>query len=90
MPERVMSAALDLPDKRVGKARDRYDVTLPGGEAGLLIIATDRASAFDVVPANGLPGKGVFPVITLQGRIAEGVRSECFPAGKLCCFSTTT
>ncbi|MEE9254128.1 MAG: phosphoribosylaminoimidazolesuccinocarboxamide synthase, partial [Pseudomonadales bacterium] len=29
------------------------------GSPGILIIATDRISAFDVVLANGLPGKGV-------------------------------
>ncbi len=57
--EPVMSTDLGLPNKRSGKIRDLYDVTLPGGDPGLLIIATDRFSAFDVVMANGLPGKGV-------------------------------
>ncbi|MBN2132074.1 MAG: phosphoribosylaminoimidazolesuccinocarboxamide synthase [Sedimentisphaerales bacterium] len=37
-----------------GKVRDIYDL----GEA-LLIVATDRISAFDVVMANGIPSKGV-------------------------------
>lgn len=40
------------PPKR-GKVRDIYDV-----ETGLLIIATDRISAFDVILPNAIPGKG--------------------------------
>ncbi len=57
--EAVLSTDLSLPNKRTGKVRDLYDVTLADGEQALLIIATDRISAFDVVMANGLPGKGV-------------------------------
>ena len=37
-----------------GKVRDIYDL---GGK--LLIVATDRISAFDVVMANGIPYKGI-------------------------------
>jgi len=59
MADAVLSTDLALPNKRSGKVRDLYDVTLEGGEEALLIIATDRISAFDVVMANGLPGKGV-------------------------------
>lgn len=55
----VMETDLGLPNRRSGKVRDLYDVTLPGGDPGLLIVATDRVSAFDVVLENGLPGKGV-------------------------------
>ena len=55
----VLETDLGLPNRRSGKVRDLYDVTLAGGEPGLLIVATDRISAFDVVMANGLPGKGV-------------------------------
>ena len=55
----VMATDLPLPNRRSGKVRDLYDVPLPGGEPGLLIVATDRISAFDVVMANGLAGKGV-------------------------------
>ena len=54
-----MDTNLSLPNKRSGKVRDLYDVTMPDGDEALLIIATDRISAFDVVMANGLPGKGV-------------------------------
>ncbi len=54
-----MSTDLPLPNKRTGKVRDLYDLTLKDGSAGILIIATDRISAFDVVMANGIPGKGI-------------------------------
>ena len=46
----------ELPDLRMarrGKVRDVYDL---GDE--LLIVATDRVSAFDVVLPNGIPHKG--------------------------------
>ena len=42
-----------LPLKGKGKVRDIYDL----GDS-LLIVATDRISAFDVVLPNGIPGKG--------------------------------
>jgi phosphoribosylaminoimidazole-succinocarboxamide synthase len=59
MTEALLETRLDLPNRRAGKVRDLYDVTLANGEDALLIVATDRISAFDVVMANGLPGKGV-------------------------------
>ena len=59
MTEAVLETHLDFPNKRRGKVRDLYELQLAGGEEALLIIATDRVSAFDVVMANGLPGKGV-------------------------------
>jgi phosphoribosylaminoimidazole-succinocarboxamide synthase len=46
----------DMPEIRFlksGKVRDIYEV-----EDCLLLIATDRISAFDVVLPNGIPGKG--------------------------------
>ena len=55
----VLSTDLNLPNKRSGKVRDLYDVELSSGSSALLIIATDRVSAFDVVMENGLPGKGI-------------------------------
>ena len=55
----VMKTNLRLPNKRSGKVRDLYDVDLPNGERALLIVATDRVSAFDIVLANGPAGKGV-------------------------------
>ena len=57
--EAVLSTDLNLPNKRSGKVRDLYDVELSRGSSALLIIATDRVSAFDVVMENGLPGKGI-------------------------------
>ena len=55
----VLTTDLGLPNKRSGKVRDLYDVKLNTGEDAILIVATDRISAFDVVMGNGLPGKGV-------------------------------
>ena len=43
---------------RRGKVRDVYDVTLPSGTPALLIVATDRISAFDYVLGSGIPDKG--------------------------------
>ena len=43
-----------LPEPKRGKVREVYDL----GE-DLLIVSTDRISAFDVVMSNGVPGKGV-------------------------------
>ena len=59
MNDAVLETNLDFPNKRRGKVRDLYELTLQSGEEALLIVATDRVSAFDVVMANGLPGKGV-------------------------------
>jgi phosphoribosylaminoimidazole-succinocarboxamide synthase len=59
MGQAVLETNLNLPNKRSGKVRDLYDVTLADGTDALLIIASDRISAFDVVMQNGLPGKGV-------------------------------
>lgn len=58
MRDALMNTDLALPNRRTGKVRDIYDVDL-GAESGLLIVATDRISAFDVVLRNGLPGKGI-------------------------------
>jgi phosphoribosylaminoimidazole-succinocarboxamide synthase len=55
----LLRTEVALPNKRSGKVRDLYDVVLPDGEPGLLIVATDRISAFDVVLPNGIPGKGI-------------------------------
>ncbi len=43
----------DIGEPRRGKVRDIYDV----GEH-LLLVVTDRVSAFDVIMPNGIPGKG--------------------------------
>jgi phosphoribosylaminoimidazole-succinocarboxamide synthase len=53
-----MSTDLPLVNKREGKVRDVYDCTLKDGTEALLLVATDRLSAFDVVMPNGPAGKG--------------------------------
>src|SRR5665647_2494757 len=47
------TAFLGIPLNRRGKVRDIYEV----GDL-LLIISTDRISAFDVIMDQGIPGKG--------------------------------
>lgn len=50
----VRDTALPLPRVRQGKVRDVYAV----GDDALLLVATDRVSAFDVVMAEAIPYKG--------------------------------
>lgn len=55
----LLSTNLPLPGRRQGKVRDIYD--LPPDASGtprILIIATDRISAFDVVMPSPITGKG--------------------------------
>src|SRR4030043_225853 len=52
-PAVLMNTNLPLPLFRRGKVRDVYDV----GDR-LLIVSTDRISAFDVVLPCGIPDKG--------------------------------
>lgn len=58
--ESLVTTHLQLPGRRQGKVRDVYD--LPpvdaGGAPRVLMIATDRLSAFDVVLPTPIPGKG--------------------------------
>jgi len=50
---------LPLPNPRRGKVRDLYDLPpVPGAPKRLLLVATDRLSAFDVVLPTPIPGKG--------------------------------
>ncbi len=54
MSELVLKTTIDgLPAPRRGKVRDIYET-----DDYLLIVATDRVSAFDVVLPDGIPGKG--------------------------------
>lgn len=62
----LLSTSLPLPIFRRGKVRDVYDL---GGQ--LLIVATDRISAFDCVMPEGIPDKG---------RILTAVASYWFAA----------
>jgi|TARA_Y100000310_G_scaffold343442_1_gene451098 phosphoribosylaminoimidazole-succinocarboxamide synthase len=59
MTTALMTTDLPLRNRRTGKIRDLYDLTLKDGSEGILIVATDRISAFDVVLQNGIPDKGV-------------------------------
>src|ERR1700688_4316654 len=52
MPSALLKSALPYPVRR-GKVRDVYDL----GDT-LLIVATDRISAYDCVMPNGIPDKG--------------------------------
>ncbi len=58
--ERVVRRTdLNLPDRREGKVRDLYRVPdVDAGRPAMLLIASDRLSAFDVVLPTGIPGKG--------------------------------
>jgi phosphoribosylaminoimidazole-succinocarboxamide synthase len=53
MPQALLQSDLPFPVRR-GKVRDVYDLGEP-----LLIVATDRISAFDCIMPNGIPDKGV-------------------------------
>src|SRR5207248_4208341 len=52
MPAALLQSDLPFPVRR-GKVRDVYDLGTM-----LLIVATDRISAFDCVMPNGIPDKG--------------------------------
>ena len=58
MAEALLVTDLSLPNRRQGKVRDIYDLQLPDGDDGVLIVATDRVSVFDVVLQGGIPDKG--------------------------------
>lgn len=49
---------LRLPERRRGKVRDVYRLPSAGGADRVLMVATDRLSAFDVVLPTPIPGKG--------------------------------
>ncbi len=53
LPALLTTDILGLPKFIQGKVRDVYDL----GDA-LLVVATDRISAFDVILPTGIPGKG--------------------------------
>ena len=59
MPELLHSAVFGLPAPRLGKVREVYDLAPHTGCDEVLIVATDRISAFDCTMASGIPGKGV-------------------------------
>lgn len=83
--EAVLNTELPLPGRRSGKVRDVYRLDDgPGGEPAVVIVATDRISAFDVVMPTAVPGKGRiltavatawFERIRGEGLIADHLRS---------------
>jgi len=56
MPQKAVTAIDGLPYRRIasGKVREIFDL----GDA-LLLVASDRLSAFDVILPDGIPGKGI-------------------------------
>ncbi len=56
LPKQALMSVDGLPFKKIsqGKVRENFDL---GDE--LLIVASDRISAFDVIMPNGVPGKGI-------------------------------
>ncbi|TVQ53495.1 MAG: phosphoribosylaminoimidazolesuccinocarboxamide synthase [Phycisphaerales bacterium] len=58
-PDAVFETDLPLPGRRSGKVRDIYRVPdKAGGPDRVLIVASDRISAFDVILPTPIPGKG--------------------------------
>ncbi|MFP4106922.1 MAG: phosphoribosylaminoimidazolesuccinocarboxamide synthase [Phycisphaerae bacterium] len=49
----LLTTSIENYPKRSGKVRDIYEI-----EEGLLIVSTDRISAYDCVMPNGIPDKG--------------------------------
>jgi phosphoribosylaminoimidazole-succinocarboxamide synthase len=69
----VLSTSIEgLPPPRRGKVRDIYEL-----DDALLIVATDRVSAFDVVLPDGIPGKG--QVLTKVSEFWFGYLSRIVP-----------
>src|SRR5205085_2554475 len=79
LPSKAVTSIEGLPFKRVasGKVREIFDL----GDA-LLLAATDRLSAFDVVLPDGIPGKGA--ILTQMsnwwfGQTAGLIRNHLLP-----------
>jgi len=55
----MLTTDLDLPKLHQGKVRDVYALPASAeGDERVLLVASDRVSAFDVVMPNGIPRKG--------------------------------
>jgi phosphoribosylaminoimidazole-succinocarboxamide synthase len=54
----MMRSDLPLSDRREGKVRDTYRGRLRDGRSAMVLVASDRVSAFDVVMPTPIPGKG--------------------------------
>ncbi|VVB99541.1 Phosphoribosylaminoimidazole-succinocarboxamide synthase [uncultured archaeon] len=82
----VAITTTDLPLKRFSKGKVRETYELPGGN--LLMVATDRLSAFDVVFSEGIPYKGIvltelslFWFEKLKGIVENHLISSEVPSG---------
>jgi phosphoribosylaminoimidazole-succinocarboxamide synthase len=73
MADAILSTDLPFPVFRRGKVRDVYEV----GEDRLLIVATDRISAFDCVMPEGIPGKGA--ILTQVANFWFGATRDLVP-----------
>ena len=72
----LMHTDLPYKNKRTGKVRDIYELELDDKSEALLIIATDRLSAFDIVLPDGIPQKGI--VLTQISRFwFDYLESDC-------------
>jgi phosphoribosylaminoimidazole-succinocarboxamide synthase len=73
----LIQSDLPWPNKRQGKVRDVYDLpsASPTAEPRLLIVATDRISAFDVVMPTPIRGKGQL-LTEISTRWFEFIRSR--------------
>jgi len=58
VPVLLHTAVRGLPAPKIGKVREVYDLEPSTGQPELLIIATDRISAFDATMADGIEDKG--------------------------------
>jgi phosphoribosylaminoimidazole-succinocarboxamide synthase len=76
----LLRSRLPLPLVRKGKVREMYDA----GDDRLLMVASDRVSAFDVVMAEPVPRKGeVLTMLTawwLERLTGEGIRHHVLAA----------
>ena len=73
MAEAILTTDLPFPVFRRGKVRDVYEV----GGGRLLIVATDRISAFDCVMPEGIPGKGA--ILTQVANFWFGATEDLVP-----------
>ena len=73
MADAILSTDLPFPVFRRGKVRDVYEV----GADHLLLVATDRISAFDCVMPEGIPGKGA--ILTQVANFWFGATQDLVP-----------
>ena len=73
----IFETHLPLGGRRPGKVRDVYDLPAEAGQTPkLLVVATDRISAFDVVMPTPVPGKGQLLTSISSAGSASCVRWE--------------